>query len=133
MEEVLVAVTVPAIVILVYWFINLLKYLIGEKEHFLRGIPLIASFTGAVLGVILFYFQPDIMLAENVINAIIVGGASGLAATGTNQVLKQLSKFKVDNDKESKATLVINDNIKVEEAIEVKEKTNLDKSEDKKE
>ena len=98
MEGVLVTVTIPAIVIIVYWFINLLKYLVGEKENFLRAIPLIASFTGAVLGVVLFYFQPDIILAENVVCAIIVGGASGLAATGTNQVIKQLLKFKNDEE-----------------------------------
>ncbi len=34
----------------------------------------------------------DIIAAPNVVLAIVLGGASGLAATGTNQVIKQLKK-----------------------------------------
>ena len=102
--EFLETISIPAIAIIVYWFINLLKYLVGEKENFKRAIPIIASFTGAVLGVVLFYLQPEIILAENVINAILIGGASGLAATGTNQVFKQLLKYKDDNKVEEVTT-----------------------------
>lgn len=96
MEDFFVVMSIPAIVLIVYWVINLLKYIVGEKENFLRGIPLIASFLGAVLGVILFYTEPSMIMAENIIYAMILGGASGLAATGSNQVLKQLGKFKED-------------------------------------
>lgn len=102
--EFLATISVPAIAIIVYWFINLLKYLVGEKENFKRAIPLIASFTGAVLGVVLYYLQPDIILAENFVNAILIGGASGLAATGTNQVFKQLLKFKNETSEEVAVT-----------------------------
>jgi hypothetical protein len=47
---------------------------------------------GAIIGLIAYFTVPNIVIAENVFIALIVGGASGLAATGTNQVFKQLSK-----------------------------------------
>jgi len=47
---------------------------------------------GVISGVICYYFIPDIIAVPNVVLAIVLGGASGLAATGTNQVIKQLKK-----------------------------------------
>lgn len=47
-----------------------------------------------VAGIICFYFIPSIIPATNVIVAIIIGGASGLTATGTNQIFKQINKEK---------------------------------------
>jgi len=35
---------------------------------------------------------PGVVPADNILMATVIGGASGLSATGTNQVLKQLSK-----------------------------------------
>ena len=46
---------------------------------------------GIFSGIICYYFIPSIIPTENVIVAIIIGGASGLSATGTNQVIKQLT------------------------------------------
>lgn len=42
--------------------------------------------------------MPDIIPTSNVLVAIISGGASGLSATGCNQIIKQLS----DKDGEEK-------------------------------
>lgn len=36
--------------------------------------------------------MPSIIPAENVAVAIVIGGASGLSAAGTNQIVKQLNK-----------------------------------------
>ena len=47
---------------------------------------------GAICGVIAFYFVPGVIETENVLVAIVIGAASGLSATGTNQAVKQLSK-----------------------------------------
>lgn len=92
MEEILNAATIPFIVFVVYWVINLLKLLTNYNEKFLRFIPLIATGLGAILGVIIFYAVPEVLIAENVLNAVIVGASSGLASTGFNQIFKQLSK-----------------------------------------
>ncbi|MBQ7293152.1 MAG: hypothetical protein IJW79_05365 [Clostridia bacterium] len=95
MEQYLELISVPAIAAVVYWVINLIKYTVGDNETFKRFIPLIATALGIVCGVVCFFLIPTIVPADNVLVAIVIGGASGLTATGTNQIIKQLTK----NDK----------------------------------
>ena len=92
MEQYLEVISVPTIAAVVYWIINLIKYAVGENETFKRFIPIIATVLGAVCGVVCFYAIPSIVPAENLLVAIVVGGASGLTATGANQIIKQLGK-----------------------------------------
>ncbi len=87
-------ISVPAIATAVYLIIEVLKKALNNDERFLRFIPLIALVIGAIAGVICFFFIPSIIPATNVVVAIIIGAASGLSATGTNQIIKQLSKEK---------------------------------------
>ena len=96
MEEVIKALSVPVIVTIVYGCINLYKQVTDGKEKYLRLIPIIAAIIGAVIGIIAYYGFPQVITAENVWQAVIIGGASGLTATGTNQVFKQLGKGKED-------------------------------------
>lgn len=70
---------------------QLLKNLI-DNEKFNKFIPLISVVCGSVLGVIAFYFYPGFLPADNVVVALMIGAASGWAATGANQTLKQLAK-----------------------------------------
>lgn len=98
MEQYLELISVPAIATIVYWVINLIKSVVNN-EKFNRFIPLIATGLGVVFGVIAFFAIPSIIPAENIFVAIIIGGASGLTATGTNQVIKQLTKDKNDSEK----------------------------------
>lgn len=93
MEEYLNLISVPAIAAVVYWVINITKHIVGENETFNRFIPLIATGLGVVCGVICFFFIPSIIPAENVLVAIVIGGASGLTATGANQIIKQIRKW----------------------------------------
>ena len=87
-------ISVPAIAAAVYFIIEILKKAFNNSEKFLRFIPLISLIIGIVAGIICFYFIPSIIPATNVIVAIIIGGASGLTATGTNQIFKQINKEK---------------------------------------
>lgn len=90
--ELLNVVSVPAIATIVYWVINLIKYAVDGKENFKRLIPILYAALGGVIGIIAYYVIPGVVPADNVLIALIVGGASGLSATGTNQIFKQLSK-----------------------------------------
>ena len=54
-------------------------------------IPVICGCVGAVLGIAGLNLMPDFP-AKDVINALAVGIVSGLAATGVNQIYKQLTK-----------------------------------------
>ena len=85
---------VPAIVAVVYILIELYKKVIAKgREKWLNFIPLIATVLGGGLGVVIFFVAPAIIVAQSWWMAVIVGIASGLSATGANQVFKQLQQF----------------------------------------
>ena len=91
MEQYLELISVPAIAAVVYWVVNLIKYIVGENETFKRFIPLLATALGVVCGVVCYYAVPTVIPATNLVMAIVIGGASGLTATGANQIIKQLT------------------------------------------
>ena len=92
MEQYLELISVPVIAAVVYWVINIIKHAVGENETFKRFIPLLATVLGVASGIICFYAAPTLIPADTLLTAIVIGGASGLTATGTNQVIKQLTK-----------------------------------------
>lgn len=88
---------VPAIVSITYALIELYKKWIAKgREKYLAFIPLVALILGGALGVAIFYIEPSLIIANNAWWALIVGLASGLSATGTNQVFKQLKKVGIE-------------------------------------
>lgn len=101
MQGYLNAISVPAIAIVVYCVIAIIKQAVGENEKFKRFIPLIAAVLGVACGIICFYALPSIIPADNIVVAIVIGGASGLTATATNQIFKQLGKKSDDKSDES--------------------------------
>lgn len=76
---------IPAIVVISYMITETFKMFINKKY-----LPIVAGISGGVLGVLSFVLQIDIMQATDVISALAIGIISGLAATGSNQILKQL-------------------------------------------
>ena len=58
-----------------------------------KWLPVICGFSGGVLGIVGMYIMPDYP-AQDYITAVAVGIVSGLAATGANQVVKQLTDNK---------------------------------------
>jgi hypothetical protein len=85
---------VPAIITLTYIIIEMYKSWVAKgRTEYLSFIPLISLVVGGILGVGIFYGVPQIVIADNIAMAIIVGMCSGLSATGTNQVFKQLGKL----------------------------------------
>ena len=73
--------------------ISVIAYLSGEAAKLSpldnKWIPVICGLIGAGLGVAGMYVMPQFP-AEDVISALAVGIASGLAATGVNEIGKQL-------------------------------------------
>lgn len=85
---------VPVIVAIVYVVIEAYKkWIANGREKWLNFIPILALILGGILGVAVFYIAPHIILADNVWLALVVGLCSGLSATGTNQIFKQLEKY----------------------------------------
>jgi len=56
-----------------------------------KWLPVICGLIGGILGVVGMFYMPDFPAAD-IINAVAIGIVSGLAATGINQVYKQLTK-----------------------------------------
>ena len=83
--------TIPALAAIVYTIIDIAKTAMGGDERFKRFIPLIACVLGAICGVVAFYFVPGVLDTQNLLVAIVLGTASGLSATGANQIGKQLT------------------------------------------
>lgn len=83
---------IPSITALVYFVITLYKQVIArDRENYTRVIPLIAGLLGIVLGIVAFLASPDMMPTENIITAMLIGGSSGLAATGAHQLFKHMA------------------------------------------
>ena len=76
-------------------------YLFAEfaKKTFLKNddkralIPIIGPIVGAFVSICIFLFIPQFSTSVNVFAAFANGVISGAAATGANQIYKQLSRF----------------------------------------
>ncbi len=82
--------SVPIIVGVVYGAVELIKKVTNNNEKVLTFMPLLALFLGTMSGIIAFYGFIGVISAQNIWTAIVIGGASGLSATGANQIIKQL-------------------------------------------
>ena len=91
--------TIPALAAIVYTIIDIAKTAMGGDERFKRFIPLIACVLGAICGVVAFYFVPGVLDTQNLLVAIVLGAASGLSATGANQIGKQLTHTTTTEEK----------------------------------
>ena len=88
---------VPFIVSAVYGLVETYKLIVKNKKDFwLKLIPVIALVIGGILGIAMFLIAPQFIVADNIWFALIVGMCSGLSATGTNQIFKQLKKVGVE-------------------------------------
>ena len=88
---------VPIIVSVVVCIMQAYKKIVAKtNETLTRIIPILALVLGGILGVVCYFAFPTIIMAENWYMAIVVGAASGLSATGCNQIFKQLKKFGID-------------------------------------
>ena len=92
MNNYLELISVPGIAIVVYAIIEVLKYTFNNSEKFKRLIPITAVVLGAILGISCYYLIPNIVPTDNILMALLIGSASGLSATGTNRIFKQLNK-----------------------------------------
>lgn len=75
--------------------ITVIAYLIGQAVKATKldnkWIPVICGASGGVLGALALNIMPSFP-AEDYITAVAIGIASGFAATGVNETLKQLGK-----------------------------------------
>lgn len=80
-------VTVAAIVVICYLVGYACKQISAISDNI---IPVIVGVCGGILGIIGMYVIPNYP-ANNILDAIAIGIFNGLASTGVNQLVKQLS------------------------------------------
>lgn len=64
-----------------------------KTKKYRAFIPVMAPIIGSLVSLIIFYKWPYISTSVNSLNAFASGAISGAAATGGNQIYKQISKF----------------------------------------
>lgn len=84
---------IPIIVVCCYIIGEIYKVLFKNKQEAYKLIPILVSILGGILGVFIYFTNPEMVLnADNVWVALGVGIVSGASSTGTNQIIKQLFK-----------------------------------------
>lgn len=82
--------------------ITVIAYLIGQavKNTSLENkwIPVICGTSGGILGIVGLFLSMPGFPASDVITAAAIGIVSGLAATGGNEVFKQLNKVEFQDN-----------------------------------
>ena len=86
--EILGIMNVAAITVLVY----VIGLIIRATALDNKWIPTICGVSGVVLGLLAYYIGMPDFPAQDFMTAAAVGAVSGLAATGVDQIGKQLSK-----------------------------------------
>ncbi len=84
----------PAIIIICYLVGEIFKLLIFKKKRRYKYIPIVVGLFGAGLGLLIYYVAPEMIDVNNPFHATAIGIISGLASTGTNELLKQILKEK---------------------------------------
>ena len=82
---------IPAIAVIV-WFICLMIKTFCPIKKMEDYIPCIAGTFGIILSIAIYLTAPGIIPASDWPTVVCIGIASGLAATGANEIYKQLTK-----------------------------------------
>ena len=92
-------ITIPAIVVICYIVGEVFKLVFMKKTKMYKGIPILVGLVGGVIGVVTYTLNPTIIGSPpNVLCAAAIGIISGLASTGSHQVIKQILKENKNNE-----------------------------------
>lgn len=107
--------TIPVIVVICYLLITAIKTTKIDGKWY----PIISCFFGIGSAVAMYCIVPDFLGASSITVAIVSGAISGLAATGSHQVFKQLLKAAENGEDLSKVKITHTDTDITEANIQV--------------
>ena len=81
---------VPIIVVCCYVIGEIYKLIFKKVDSSYKFIPIVTIVAGGLLAVLIYFTTPELVNAENVYDALVIGLVSGAGSTGTNQIVKQL-------------------------------------------
>ena len=86
---------VISIVVICYVIGEIYKSLVKFNESKYKYIPVIVMVCGGVIGLLCYLVDRDIIFnANNILEAVLIGIASGSVSVSSHQVIKQLIKYK---------------------------------------
>lgn len=92
-------VSIPVITIICYLIGEFFKLVILRKKKRYKYIPVIVGGVGGALGLIIYFISPELLFnTTNPFMAIAIGIVSGLASTGSNELVKQILRRKEDEN-----------------------------------
>ena len=92
-------VSIPVITIICYLIGEFFKLVILRKKKRYKYIPVIVGGVGGALGLIIYFISPELFFnTTNPFMAIAIGIVSGLASTGSNELVKQILRRKEDEN-----------------------------------
>lgn len=80
------------ILVIVYILVFLIRKFAIKNKKYNNLLPIAAASIGVVISIVIFTFFPTVSNSSNALNAFTSGFISGMAATGSNQIYKQISK-----------------------------------------
>lgn len=106
------------IVVIVYIVIEILKRFVAKTDKQQDMLPFAGVILGALIAIAVYFLDTSgvlgIDVGDDLLTAVITGAASGLVATGGNQVYKKIRRL-LDDDYDSSSDTVLDD---AEDAIE---------------
>ena len=91
---------IPSIIIICYLLGEIFKLLILKKKKNYKYVPIIVGKFGGLIGLISYYISPEIILnVDNPITALSIGIISGLASTGSYELINKILKMEDKNGK----------------------------------
>lgn len=106
------------IVVIVYIAIEIIKRFVAKTDKQRDMLPFAGVILGALIAIAVYFLDTSgvlgIDVGDDLLTAVITGAASGLVATGGNQVYKKIRRL-LDDDYDSGSDTVLDD---AEEAIE---------------
>ena len=91
---------VPIIVVCCYVIGEIYKLIFKKIDSTYKFIPIVTIVVGGLLAVLIYFTAPELVNAENVYEALVIGFVSGAGSTGANQIVKQLFQKKNGGEKE---------------------------------
>ena len=83
-------ITISSFVTMLDEFVKTFSNLVFKKD-ISKFIPIFSVVFGVILGIIGYYI-PSVEMGNNIVEAVFIGISAGSAATGVNQITKQLNK-----------------------------------------
>ena len=90
---------IPIIVIICYLSGEIYKMLFRRNEDVFKYIPIVLAIIGGLIGILIYLTNPELVAnVNNIWIAFGIGVSSGVSATGTNQIIKQLFSNEKNNE-----------------------------------